>query len=133
MNGRGLFAPDLPYQLVLRTDTLTVLLALLPYGEAAWEVLYARDVMNAGHLHPHEVRELAALLAEPSFVVTERARAEALADLTEGIAGLDLDELETEHRRVSVFCFDPRRDAPRDNNNDNDDNPTASSTMKVDD
>lgn len=101
------------YQLVLRDDTLGVLLLLLPAGPVAVEIGKARDPRDGGHLTVGQVREIADLLGRPSRLAFDEALAAARGDLGRQLDQLDLDALTTTRRRVSLFVWQDERDGPR--------------------
>lgn len=104
-------------QLILTDETLRVLLALLPFGRACVELTRARDVDDGGHLATTEVRELVRLLGRAGRVralVTSEALRDAVGQFRTALRRIDLDALELDGRHtVSVFVWDPERDAPR--------------------
>ena len=107
------FSPQQDYQLVLRDETLAVLVLVLPDGLVGREFQQARDLMNAGHLTVDQTRDAAAAMDQPSDIVCAEALDAARRDLREALADVDLDALDAAGRLVSVFSYDPERDEPR--------------------
>lgn len=106
-------AERLPYQLVLRDETLAVLALVVPDAAAAREFQRARDLMNAGHLGVARLRQTNAALDQPSHLVTRAVFEAARADFRDRLSRLDLDALAAAGRQVSVYRYDPERDEPR--------------------
>jgi hypothetical protein len=114
-------AQRMPYQLVLRDETLAVLALVAPDRATAREFQRARDVMSAGHLNITQVHDAEAALHQDSHMLGREALDAARADFREGLSHLDLHALASAGRDVSVFPYDPERDEPRraiDDHND---------------